>query len=158
MLNVRVIVVAWSLSHVWLFATPWTAACQVSLSITNPWSLLKLMSIESVMPSNHLILCPLLLLQSFPASGSFPMSQPLASGGQEMVLELGTPPLGTSAIWNTDTNPSSCFMYQDQMMSCMLQEFIGTSGLFCTETCSPVAQTSSCPLSDTLPGISESTG
>ena len=97
-------------------------------------------------------------LQSFPASGSFPMSQPLASGGQEMVLELGTPPLGTSAIWNTDTNPSSCFMYQDQMMSCMLQEFIGTSGLFCTETCSPVAQTSSCPLSDTLPGISESTG
>ena len=51
-----------SLSHVWLFATPWTVACQVSLSITNAWSLLKLMSIESVMPSNHLILCCLLLL------------------------------------------------------------------------------------------------
>ena len=51
-----------SLSHIWLFATPWTAACQASLSITNSWSLLKLMSIESVMPSNHLILCcPLLL-------------------------------------------------------------------------------------------------
>ena len=51
-----------SLSRVWLFATPWTAACQASLSITNPQSLLKLMSIESVMPSNHLILCcPLLL-------------------------------------------------------------------------------------------------
>ena len=46
-------------------ATPWTAACQASLSITNSWSLLKLMSIESVMPSNHLILCcPLLLLPS----------------------------------------------------------------------------------------------
>ena len=45
--------------------TPWTAACQVSLSITNSWSLLKLMSIESVMPSNHRILCrPLLLLPS----------------------------------------------------------------------------------------------
>ena len=45
--------------------TPWTAACQASLSITNSWSLLKLMSIESVMPSNHLILCrPLLLLPS----------------------------------------------------------------------------------------------
>ena len=43
-------------SHVWLFATPWPAACQASLSITNSWSLLKLMSIESVMPSNHLIL------------------------------------------------------------------------------------------------------
>ena len=47
-----------SLSHVWLFATPWTAAHQASLSITNSWSLLKLMSIELVMPSNHLILLP----------------------------------------------------------------------------------------------------
>ena len=51
------------LSYVLLFATPWTAACQASLSITNFWSLPKLMSIELVMPSNHLILChPLLLL------------------------------------------------------------------------------------------------
>ena len=58
-----------SLSHVRLFATPWTAACQASLSITNSWSLLKLMSIVSVMPSNHLILChPLLLPPSiFPS-------------------------------------------------------------------------------------------
>ena len=58
-----------SLSHVQLFAAPWTAACQASLSITNSQSLLKLMSIESVMPSNHLILChPLLLLPSvFPS-------------------------------------------------------------------------------------------
>ena len=54
-----------SLSCVRLFATPWTTACQASLSITNSWSLLKLMSIELVMPSNHLILCrPLLLLPS----------------------------------------------------------------------------------------------
>ena len=51
-----------SLSHVRLFATPWTAARQASLSITNFQRLLKLMSIESVMPSNHLILCPPLLL------------------------------------------------------------------------------------------------
>ena len=51
-------------SHVQLFVTPWTAAHQSSLSITNSRSLLKLMSIESVMPSNHLILCPLLLLPS----------------------------------------------------------------------------------------------
>ena len=50
------------LSHVQLFVTPWTAARQASLSITNSWSLLKLMSIESVMPSNHLILCHPLLL------------------------------------------------------------------------------------------------
>ena len=58
-----------SLSHVWLFATPWSAAGQVSLSITNSRSLLKFMSIESVMPSNHLILCgPLHLLPSvFPS-------------------------------------------------------------------------------------------
>ena len=54
-----------SLSHVWLFATPWTAARQASLSITNSRSLLTLMSIELMMPSNHLILCrPLLLLPS----------------------------------------------------------------------------------------------
>ena len=60
---------AQSLSRVWLFATPWTAARQASLSITNSRSLLKLMSIESVMPSSHLILCrPLLLLLSiFPS-------------------------------------------------------------------------------------------
>ena len=58
-------VVVQSLSRVWLFATPWTVAHQASLSFTISWSLLKLMSIESVMPSNHLILChPLLLLPS----------------------------------------------------------------------------------------------
>ena len=51
-----------SLSHVRLFETPWTAARQASLSITNPWSLPKPMSIELVMPSNYLILCCLLLL------------------------------------------------------------------------------------------------
>ena len=58
-----------SLSHVRLFATPRTAACQATLSITNSWSLFKLMPIESVMPSNHLILChPLLLPPSiFPS-------------------------------------------------------------------------------------------
>ena len=55
------------LSHVQLFAIPWTAARQASLSITNSWSLCKLISIESVMPSNHLILCrPLLLLPPIP--------------------------------------------------------------------------------------------
>ena len=58
-----------SLSHVQLFATLWTAACQASLSIISSWGLLKLMSIELTMPSNHLILCrPLLLLPSiFPS-------------------------------------------------------------------------------------------
>ena len=54
-----------SLSFVWLFATPWTTTCQASLSIANSRSLLKLMPIESVIPSNHVIFCrPLLLLPS----------------------------------------------------------------------------------------------
>ena len=58
-----------SLSHVWLFATPWIAACQASLSITNSWSLPKLMCIESMMPSSHLILWRhLLLLPPIPPS------------------------------------------------------------------------------------------
>ena len=73
-----------SLSLVWLFATPWTAARQASLSITNSQSSLKLMSIESVMPSNHLILCrPLLLLPSiFLSIRVFSNESVLASGGQ----------------------------------------------------------------------------
>ena len=71
------------LSHVQLFATPWTAAWQASLSFTISLSLLRFMPIESVMLSNHLILChPLLFcLQSFPASGSFPMNRLFTSGG-----------------------------------------------------------------------------
>ena len=66
-----------SLSHVWLLVIPCTAARQASLSITNSWGLLKLMCIESVMPSSHLILChSLLFLPSiFPASGSFRSDQ-----------------------------------------------------------------------------------
>ena len=83
------IVVVQLLSRVWLFVTPWMAICQASLSFIISWSLLKLMSIESMMPSNHLILChPLLLLplifprirvfsnesSLFPASESFSMS------------------------------------------------------------------------------------
>ena len=75
-----------SLSCVRLFATPWTAAHQASLSITNSRSLLKLMSIESVMPSSHLIICcPLLLLPSiFPSIRVFPVSQLFISGGQNI--------------------------------------------------------------------------
>ena len=70
--------------------TPWTAAHQASLSITNSQNLLKLMSIELVMPSNYLILCcPFSsCLRSFPASGSFPMSQFFASGGQSIGVTI----------------------------------------------------------------------
>ena len=73
-----------SLSHVQLFATPWTAAHQASLSITNSQSLLKLMSIESVMhPTISSSVVPFTShLQFFPASGSFPMSRFFALGGQ----------------------------------------------------------------------------
>ena len=74
-----------SLSPVWLFATPWIAARQASLSITNSPSLFKLISIELVMPSSHLILCRPLPL---PASGSFPMSQLFASDGQNIGVSV----------------------------------------------------------------------
>ena len=74
------------LSRVQFFVTLWTAARQASLSIAHSWSLPKLTFIESVIPSNHLILChPLLLcLQSSPASGSFLMSWLFASGRQSI--------------------------------------------------------------------------
>ena len=73
-----------SLSRVWLLVTPWIAAHQASLSTTNSRSSPRLMSIQSVMPSSHLILChPLLLLPPIPPSiKSFPMSQLFAWGGQ----------------------------------------------------------------------------
>ena len=84
-----------ALSHVWLFATPWTAAHQASLSITNSRSLLKLMSIKSVMPSNHLILCcPLLLPPSiFPSIRAF---------SNESVLRIRWP-----KYWSFSIGPSS---------------------------------------------------
>ena len=79
-------VVVQSLSHVQLFATPWTEECLASLSFTIYWSLLRLMSIESVMSSNHLVLCRPLssCLQSFPASRFFLLSWFFASGGQSI--------------------------------------------------------------------------
>ena len=87
--------------RVWLLATPWTAAHQASLFITNSGSLLKLMSIESVTPSNHLILChPLLLPPSIiPASRSFPVSWFFAPGGQSIGVSASTSvlPMNTQA-------------------------------------------------------------
>ena len=80
------VAVVQSLTHVWLFATPCTAAGQASLSFTVSWSLLKLLSIELVMSSNHLILCRpfLLLLSVFPSIRVFPVSWLFASGGQRI--------------------------------------------------------------------------
>ena len=83
MLDCRVIVVVQLLSHVHLSATPWTAARQASLS-TISWSLLKFMSVELLMPSNHLILCcpPLVLSSIIPSIRVFPKSWLFVSGGQ----------------------------------------------------------------------------
>ena len=93
------------LSHVWLFVTPWTVACQASLSFTVSWHLFKLMSIELMMPSNHLIPCH---PSSFLASGSFPMSLLFTLGGQSIdalasaaVLPMSTQgwfPLGLTGL------------------------------------------------------------
>ena len=101
-----VVIVVQSLSHVWLFANPWTAAHLAFLSFTISWSLLKLMSIELVMPSNHLILCcPLFLLPSnLPASGSFLMSRLSASGA---FLSMGNTGEGNSNQWNRSSSTSS---------------------------------------------------
>jgi len=81
-----------SLSHVQLFATPWTTARQASLSITNSWSLPKFMSIESVMhPTISSSVVPFSsCLQSFPTSGSFQKSQLFASGGQNIGVSAST--------------------------------------------------------------------
>ena len=85
-----IIVFAQSLSCVWLFATPWTTTGQTSLSFTVTQSLLKLMSTESMILSNHLIFCcPFSYCpQPFPASGSFPMSRLFISGSQILELQL----------------------------------------------------------------------
>ena len=87
-----------SLSRVQLFATPWTAASQASLSMTNSQSLLKLTSIKLVMPSNHLILCHhLLLLPSiFPSIRVFSNDQFLASGGQNIGISTSASVLSMS--------------------------------------------------------------
>ena len=88
-----------SLSRVWLFATPWTAACQASLSITNSQSLFRLMSIESVMPSNHLILCrPLLLPSIFPSIRVF---------SNESVLHIRSPNYWSSSFSISPSNEYS---------------------------------------------------
>ena len=93
--NMDVVFVVQLLSHVQLFATPWAAACQASLSFTIFQSLLRFTSIELVKLSNHLILCrPLLhLLQSFPALGSLPTSWLFASGGQSIRVSASVLPM-----------------------------------------------------------------
>ena len=115
-----------SLSLVWLFGTPWTAALQGSLSITNSHSLLKLMSIESVIPSNHLILCrPLLLPPSvFPSIRVF---------SNESVLRIRWP-----KYWSFSFSISPSDEYSGLIsfrMDCFdLLVFQGLSGVFSSTT------------------------
>ena len=83
--NLKFVVVVQSLSSVQVFATPWTAAYQASLSFTSSKRLLWFMSIQSVMlPSHFILCCPLLFPSIFPNIGSFPMSQFFVSGGQSI--------------------------------------------------------------------------
>ena len=77
-----------SLNHVWLFSTPWTAARQAPLSSTVSWSLLKFMSFESVMPSNHLILCRPLLPSIFPHIRVFSGGQSIGASASSSVLPV----------------------------------------------------------------------
>ena len=98
-LKFRLIVIQ-SLSHVRFFATPWTAACQASLSFTITWSLLKIMSIESVMPSNHLILCHTLPILSsiFPGMRVF---------SNELALQIRWPKYWSSSLSISPSNEYS---------------------------------------------------
>ena len=122
-------VVVQLLSHVWLFVTPSTAAHQASLSFTISYSLLKLLFIELVMPSNPLILyCPLLLPSIFPASGCFPMSQPFTTGGQSIkasasVLPMNIQswfPLGLTRL--VSFNCSGCILISIYSLNAMVAE------------------------------------
>ena len=101
-------VVVQSLNHVRLLATPWTAARQASLSTTNSWSLLKLMSTESVMPSNRLVLChPLFLLPSiFPNIGVF---------SNDSALRIGWSKYGTLHTYQVCT--SCCELWHHSIIS-----------------------------------------
>ena len=98
--NLNFVAVVQSLSRIQLFVTPWTAARQASLSFTISWSLLRLMSIESVMPSNHLILChPLLLLLSvFPSIRVF---------SNELTLYIKWPKYWSFSFSNSPSNEYS---------------------------------------------------
>ena len=134
-----------------LFATPWTAALQTSLSFTTYWNLLKLMSIELVMPSNHLILCcPLLLLpQSFPASlglglglglglWSFAVSQLFPLGGQSNGVSAShlVCPIGADVIQDPKEIPEAFTFFPPKYCSdCQINLIINSLSGHCHVVC-----------------------
>ena len=118
----------WSISHVQLFVTPWAAACQASLSFTVSWSLLRLMSLEAVMPPNHLIPCyPLLILSSI-----FPSTFPF------FFLFLGT----IDTIYNMDKN---LFYSTGNSTECYVVASMGRKSKKCWYVCVCMLVIQSCP-------------
>ena len=160
-----VVVVVESLSLVWFFATPWTSARQASLSFTISQSLLKLMSIDAIQPSSSSVVpfssCP----QSFPASGSFPMSRLFASGGQSIgasasasVLPMniqGWCPLGLTGLISLKSKECSeslsnfsygwVFSINVYLEGCVIFFFSGTCNLLSLWCCPQVLWNDSMP-------------
>ena len=127
-------VVVQSPSRVWLFMTPWTAARQASLPFTISWSFLKLMSTESVMPSNYLIFCcPLLSSshQSFPASGSFPVSQLFESGDQNIEASASVVPVNIQGWFPLEL--TSLISVQSKGLSRVFSKTTVKKHQFCTQ-------------------------
>ena len=118
------LVVQW-LGHVRLFATPLTAARQASLSFTISQSLLKLMSIDLVMPSKHLVLCCLLLFLSsiFPSTRSFPVSWLIASSGQSIGTSASVPSLTIQGCFSLGLTGLIFLLSRDSQVSCLASKF-----------------------------------
>ena len=155
-----VLAVAQLLRRVWVFVTPWTAARQASLSFTISQKLLKLMSIESMMPSNYLILCcPLSCPPSLPASGSFPASQLFASGGQSIRTLASVIPVniqdwfpfgltGLISFCPTDSQESSLPPQFECINSLALSLFYGPTLTSMSFPCGPAGKESICNAGD----------
>ena len=129
-----------SFSRVWLFTNPWTAAHQASLSITYSWSLLKLMCVELMMPSNHLILChPLLLLPSiFPSIRVFSNESFFASGGRRIGVSASASVLPVNIQdWFPDRLVGSPCCPRDSQESSLTPQFKSISSSVLTFFYSP---------------------
>ena len=129
-LSISLSIVVQSLSCVWLFATPWTATRQASLSFTASQCLLKFMFIALMMPSNNLILCHPFssCLQSFPASGSFPGSQLFTSGGQSTGASASVLPMNIQSCFHLELT-GLIFLYSQESFPALQFESINSLAL-----------------------------
>ena len=122
-----------SINFVWLFVTPWTAACQGSVSIKNSWSLPKLMSIEPLMPYNHLILCHPLLLSPSIFPRVFSISQFFASGGQSIGFSFSlTPSYEYSGLISFRMDCLELLAVQGTLKSLLQHHSLKASVLWCS--------------------------